>query len=338
MGHKLSKYSSNSRKRLSYHWRRSLNQNSNRSGFSTDDSVSSNSSIHSNITEIIDDKQIVDANSVCDTSLTVTNQKNLIIFRNLELINALNFDLYEDDNNNNIDNINNNNHSSCSGGSENSNNQIIQLENNNYNNEIFENNSIPIDNNFNNSPGVGISSSSSFRSSYISSSINNMDSVKLEIGKIQTISMELLLNIMSYLTVKEILTLQSVSKFWYMLIKDDMLWKYLMKRDIHNKWNYQLRALMSKYETQSNVNWKKIYCDQWRTRLCGKCSKTYRQCHNQNLMCKVHTGIRDIVENRGVPSGVYWLCCLAKPKNAEGCTSSSHHEDREIPNLSYYNC
>ncbi|GAM24372.1 hypothetical protein SAMD00019534_075470, partial [Acytostelium subglobosum LB1] len=145
-----------------------------------------------------------------------------------------------------------------------------------------------------------------------------------------SMALELLSHIVSYLNVRDLATLQSVSRFFYVVGRNNQVWRSLIIRDMMLWMNIQnVRTLVAKHEHTKMIKWKKIYCDLWRQRYCRKCHRVYRQCWNHSAICKVHTDIRDIVENRGVPSGVYWLCCLAKSRDAPGCSSSFHCEEEE---------
>ncbi|GAM26348.1 hypothetical protein SAMD00019534_095230 [Acytostelium subglobosum LB1] len=164
-----------------------------------------------------------------------------------------------------------------------------------------------------------------------------LDSIELnDDDSISFMSLELLQHIASYLRVEDIITVQSVSRFWYMVGGDNQLWKMIFKRDMrHWKNDKQPKELVSRYDRIMDVKWKKIYCDIYRQRVCTRCNVTYQQYSNTRALCTMHTDIREIVEtNRGVPSGVYWNCCLAKPKDAPGCSQSAHQD--EPTNHKYY--
>ncbi|EGC31499.1 hypothetical protein DICPUDRAFT_99196 [Dictyostelium purpureum] len=148
------------------------------------------------------------------------------------------------------------------------------------------------------------------------------------------LSKEIQYKIMSYLSIYDILSMFQVNKYWYELSLNNNFWKSLLKKDLE-KWSNReaIKLSIKNLESRSlqhDISWKKYYANIQRLRLCKKCGIVYRESSNCLTSCCYHADIRDIVHSRGVPSGVYWICCLSKPKQAPGCTMSCHEEENQI--------
>jgi len=144
--------------------------------------------------------------------------------------------------------------------------------------------------------------------------------------------MDIISIIFSYLSVEDICTVQRVSRFWYRTWEANDLWKVVVRRE-SKEWtakahDYVMKCSRAELAGENVVRWKELLRDYYRKRVCCKCNGKYRMCHNTASMCVRHSGIRDLVEDRGIPSGVYWLCCLEKQKQAPGCTIGCHEERR----------
>ncbi|EGG13617.1 cyclin-like F-box containing protein [Cavenderia fasciculata] len=164
------------------------------------------------------------------------------------------------------------------------------------------------------------------------------------------LSQEIQLLVLSFLGFRDIVSIQKTCKYWYNVGRDNTLWRELIAREIQWWANKEsIQAILNTHHSSSSssssshkqqqtnniIRWKRVYCDLWRWRQCAGCGKQYRQCRNSKKSCNVHSDIRDIVHSRGVPSGVYWICCLSKPKDAAGCITKLHKELDEInyPNI-----
>jgi len=145
-------------------------------------------------------------------------------------------------------------------------------------------------------------------------------------------TMDIISVIFSYLTIDDICTVQRVSRFWYKTLEANDMWKVVVRRESKN-WtakahDYVMKCSYAELTGENVVRWKDLLRDYYRKRNCCKCSGRYRMCYNTAVACVRHSGIRDLVEDRGIPSGVYWLCCLEKQKLASGCTIGGHEEKR----------
>eukprot|EP01112_Ceratiomyxa_fruticulosa_P018594 TRINITY_DN5977_c0_g1_i2.p1 TRINITY_DN5977_c0_g1~~TRINITY_DN5977_c0_g1_i2.p1 ORF type:complete len:229 (-),score=49.67 TRINITY_DN5977_c0_g1_i2:105-791(-) len=143
-------------------------------------------------------------------------------------------------------------------------------------------------------------------------------------------AMELVLIVLSYLTISDLCRVQQLSKFWYLTGKENQLWKKLLERECL-KWNAMVNEpLLVKLKADVNSErWKKICVNYMMLKVCKQCKKVYRESKNNPNACRRHSGIRDIIEGRGVPSGVYWTCCLVKDKTNPGCANGPHIELQE---------
>jgi len=130
--------------------------------------------------------------------------------------------------------------------------------------------------------------------------------------------------ILRYMTCKELGRVQQCSKFFYKVGKDNYTWKRVIVRESAN-WvtldEIKEKLLLSEYD---HVKWKIVARDHFMPRYCRNCKRTFRKCENTSASCEFHSRPRDLVENQGVPSGVYWLCCLRKERDASGCEIGPH--------------
>lgn len=154
-----------------------------------------------------------------------------------------------------------------------------------------------------------------------------------------TSTMDLVSIIFSFLSPEDICTVQKVSRLWWKTLEANDIWKVIVRREAKN-WTakvheYVLKCIRAEVESGDFVRWKELLKDYYRNRDCCKCGRLYKQCFNTPAACVRHSGIRDLVEDRGIPSGVYWLCCLEKQKSAVGCTVGGHEEKR--PNNTNFN-
>jgi len=154
-----------------------------------------------------------------------------------------------------------------------------------------------------------------------------------------TATIDIISIIFSYLAIEDICTIQRVSRFWCKTLEANDIWKVIVRKESKN-WTgkaheYVMKCVRAEVDSGDFVRWKELLRDYYRNRDCCKCGRLYRQCFNTPAACVRHSGIRDLVEDRGIPSGVYWLCCLEKQKTAPGCTVGGHEEKR--PNNSNFN-
>jgi len=139
-------------------------------------------------------------------------------------------------------------------------------------------------------------------------------------------TLEIIYIIFSHLSIEDICRIQRVSRCWYKSCEANAVWKDIVKRD-SIFWTSK-DCVHRSLRAEGDVRWKDLVKDMYRKRECGKCGGTYRLCYNTPAACVRHSGIRDLVEDRGIPSGVYWLCCLEPSKHAHGCTVGYHEEKR----------
>jgi len=155
------------------------------------------------------------------------------------------------------------------------------------------------------------------------------DDLDIDAGdSISQTTTDIILGICSYLSIEDICTIQRVSRFWCKTWEANCMWKVVVRRESIN-WTMKahehvLKCMRMEAEGKDTVRWKDLLKDYYRGRDCCKCGGMYRLCYNTAMACVRHSGIRDLVEDRGIPSGVYWLCCLEKQKSAPGCTVGSH--------------
>jgi hypothetical protein len=150
-------------------------------------------------------------------------------------------------------------------------------------------------------------------------------------------TMDIISLIFAYLSIDDICTIQRVSRFWCKTWEANDMWRMVVKREAKN-WtckasDYVMKCARAEADGEKQVRWKELLRDYYRKRLCCKCNGKYRICYNTPMACVRHSNIRDLVEDRGIPSGVYWLCCLEKQKSAPGCTVGGHEERREVKAL-----
>eukprot|EP01132_Coremiostelium_polycephalum_P005368 gene5368-6698_t len=117
---------------------------------------------------------------------------------------------------------------------------------------------------------------------------------------------EVLTTIILNLGIKDLISVQSTSRSLYHIIKDNLIWKDVIKKNLHSWTNKSFIVPLLMTYNRDGVIWKRVVCDLYRVRTCKICLKKYRNCTNVYPNCKSHSDIRDIVDNRGVPSGVYW--------------------------------
>ncbi|KAN0015617.1 hypothetical protein ACTFIU_008356 [Dictyostelium citrinum] len=150
--------------------------------------------------------------------------------------------------------------------------------------------------------------------------------------------------ILSNLSIYDLLSLFRVNKYWYEFGQNNSFWKSLTLRDCE-KWNNKdlvklkiknglpLFGDNNKKENNNNSSlspssWKDYYKNMTRLKMCKQCNLIYREYSNSNSACNYHSDIRDLIHCRGaLPSGMYWSCCLSKPKNSIGCTTKCHEEE-----------
>ncbi|KAK5577683.1 hypothetical protein RB653_002628 [Dictyostelium firmibasis] len=142
--------------------------------------------------------------------------------------------------------------------------------------------------------------------------------------------------ILSNLSIYDLLTLFRVNKYWYEFGQNNSFWKMLTLRDCE-KWNNKdlvklkvknCQPFFGDNKENNNSSWKDFYKNMTRLKVCKQCKLIYREYSNSNNACNYHSDIRDLIHCRGaLPSGMYWSCCLSKPKNSIGCTTKCHEEE-----------
>ncbi|KAN0036948.1 hypothetical protein ACTFIV_002272 [Dictyostelium citrinum] len=159
--------------------------------------------------------------------------------------------------------------------------------------------------------------------------------------------------ILSNLSIYDLLSLFRVNKYWYEFGQNNSFWKSLTLRDCE-KWNNKdlvklkiknglplfgdnnnkkennnsSSSSSSSSSPSSPSSWKDYYKNMTRLKMCKQCNLIYREYSNSNSACNYHSDIRDLIHCRGaLPSGMYWSCCLSKPKNSIGCTTKCHEEE-----------
>ncbi|KAM9964838.1 hypothetical protein ACTFIW_004627 [Dictyostelium discoideum] len=142
------------------------------------------------------------------------------------------------------------------------------------------------------------------------------------------------------LSIYDLLSLFRVNKYWYEFGQNNSFWKSLTLRDCE-KWNNKDFVKLkikngqpffgdnnNKKENYNNSSWKDFYKQMTRLKMCKQCNIIFREYSNSNSACNYHSDIRDLIHSRGaLPSGMYWSCCLSKPKNSIGCTTKCHEEE-----------
>ncbi|KYQ91265.1 hypothetical protein DLAC_08199 [Tieghemostelium lacteum] len=151
------------------------------------------------------------------------------------------------------------------------------------------------------------------------------------LDSLSTLPMEIRCKIINNLSFMDILNLQIVNRLYYSTIKSDLIWKQLILRDIDIWLNKDLaRKLYLKYEFSNWIRWRRFYFEFIRKRVCLNCNNVFSESNNANKPCQIHPQIRDIVHDNGsYPSGVYYLCCMAKPKDQIGCQKINHLISKE---------
>jgi hypothetical protein len=139
----------------------------------------------------------------------------------------------------------------------------------------------------------------------------------------QITCLEIYYKILSYLDYKTLCKIQQLSKFWYILGKDNNLWKNLtLSQSSLEKWNY-LEDELKNYQNDL-IKWKLVFRELYRLRYCTLCKKQFRKCFS-NKKAFHHSGKRELIERpNGLPTGVYWDCCLVREKESNGCTEHDH--------------
>lgn len=152
----------------------------------------------------------------------------------------------------------------------------------------------------------------------------SLDEVEFdEEDKISRTAKDVVMMVLSHLSLRDLCHVQQVSKLWYEVARDNDLWKVVLFR-ICQEDNWVTRAPV--LHMDANQKWKKVAREHYMPRKCHVCGAVYRTCTNGREACKVHTGERDIV-NHGVPgTGVYWTCCKQKDAAHPGCSQAPHRD------------
>jgi len=138
-------------------------------------------------------------------------------------------------------------------------------------------------------------------------------------------TIEIAFVILSYLSFKDLISVQMTSKWLYQVGKDNFLWKNAIVREsIQGNW-----ATAEEIENllhSPGVKWKTVFRTHYIQRMCKYCGVVYRKCYNSNSACRYHPGTREFIEAGGGPTGTYWTCCHNRLKEAAGCQIQPHSD------------
>lgn len=94
------------------------------------------------------------------------------------------------------------------------------------------------------------------------------------------------IQVLSYLSLRDLCHVQQVSQFWYEMARENELWKIVTLLQARRENWYTLPEIQKK-QNKDNIKWKRIARDHYQPRLCVNCGKVYRRCYNKPTSCMV---------------------------------------------------